>query len=161
MSSLDAPSCLMQGECLLRLCASNPSASPRTPGFGSLRVLGVRTGGGLLIYYLVNSLEEENGFFSLSHPNNSTLLYISFLFFCGEPNQLLSFQAWPWWQRYSQPVARASRSKGLGRQTDGPRLNQKLGYGSILLKIPESTHCRLLTKAISRCRIIPFRPPWA
>lgn len=57
-------------------------------GFGSLRILGVRTGGGLLIYYLVNLLEEENGFFSLFHPNNSTLLYISFLF-CGEPNQLL------------------------------------------------------------------------
>ena len=62
------------GEHILRVSDCNSSALPRTLGFRSLRTLGGRTGGGLLIYYLVNLLEEENGFFSLSHPNNSTLL---------------------------------------------------------------------------------------
>lgn len=61
-------------ECILRISDCNSSALPRTLGFRSLKILGGRTGGGLLIYYLVNLLEEENGFFSLSHPNNSTLL---------------------------------------------------------------------------------------
>lgn len=62
------------GEHILRVSDCNSSALPRTLGFRSLRTLGGRTGGGLLIYYLVNLLEGENGFFSLSHPNNSTLL---------------------------------------------------------------------------------------
>lgn len=45
-----------------------------------------------------------------------------------------------------------------GRQTDRCALNQKLGGGNVMLKIPESIHCCLLTKAISRCHIILSRP---
>lgn len=119
--SLDALFRLLPGERLLIICAGDASASPRTLGFGWLRILGVRTAGGLLMYYLVHLLEEENGFFSLSHPNNRALLYISFFLFCREPSQLLSFQAWPRGQSDSRPVARAWRRKGLGRQTGRPQ----------------------------------------
>lgn len=161
VGSLAALFRLRHGERLLIICAADASASPRTLGFGSLRIPGVRTAGGLLMYYLVHLLEEENGFFSLSPPNSPALLYIPFSLFCREPSQLLSFQAWPWGQSYSRPVARACRSKGLGRQTDRPHLNQKLGHGSILFRIPVCTHGRLRTKAISSCRIILFSPSWA
>lgn len=46
-----------------------------TPGILGGRIRGV---GGRGMYYLAVLREEDNGFFSFSHPNNSTLLKISF-----------------------------------------------------------------------------------
>lgn len=45
---------------------------------------------------------------------------------------------------------KSSAGSQTDRQTDPP-LNQKPGYGNVILKIPESAHCRLLTEAVSRC----------
>lgn len=139
-------------ERILRISDCNSCVSPGAPGSGSLRIRGGRAGGGLLICYLVNLLEEENGFFLF--PTQTTPP------FCISPSSSsLESQTS---RSLSRPGPRDTDSPGqwqgsgeakasMGRQTDRPPLNQKLGYGDVTLKIAESTPYRLLTKAVSRC----------
>lgn len=132
-------------------------ALPRTLGFRPLKVLGGRTGVGSLMYYLVNLLEKEivSFLFPIQAMPPSVHL-ILLLLWKVKPGAF--FQAWPGLQRYTQPIAKALRSKGLVRQTGRTQLNQKVRYGNIILKISESIHCCLLTQGIPRCKIILFKP---
>lgn len=131
VSFFDAKFHVIHRSPILRIPDCNSLALPRTLRFRPLKVLGGRTGAGS--YYLVNLLEEEILF---SFPSKQCpLLYISSYCFYGKSNQVLSFQAWPGLQRYTQPMAKALRSKGLVRQTGRTQLNQKVAYGNIILKM--------------------------
>lgn len=60
-------------------------------------------------------------------------------------------------------MAKALRIKGFSRQIDRFQLSQNLGYGNIILKVPESIHFCLLIKqivgALSFCLDLPALRP--